>query len=66
MKLHKRIDVSVQRPNAPSRRARLGGEAIVLERLNLRNAEPDTSEMLGLPPRIAADGAPADVVLRRS
>ena len=47
--------------------ALLGGGAIVIEGLNLRDVEPGIYDMLCLPLRVVgADGAPARVVLRRS
>jgi arylformamidase len=54
-------------PGAPAHHALLGGGAIVIEGLNLRDVEPGIYDMLCLPLRVVgADGAPARVVLRRS
>lgn len=56
-----------KRPGAPAHRVLLGGGAIVIEGLNLRDVEPGVYEMLCLPLRVVgADGAPARVLLRRS
>ena len=45
----------------------LGGGAIVIEGLNLRDVEPGIYDMLCLPLRIVgADGAPARVLLRKN
>jgi arylformamidase len=52
-------------PGAPVHRALLGGGAIVIEGLNLRDVEPGIYDMMCLPLRIVgADGAPARVLLR--
>ena len=52
-------------PGAPAHRALLGGGAIVIEGLNLRDVEPGIYDMMCLPLRIVgADGAPARVLLR--
>jgi arylformamidase len=54
-------------PGAPAHHVLLGGGAIVIEGLNLREVEPGIYDMLCLPLRVVgADGAPARVVLRRS
>jgi arylformamidase len=54
-------------PGAPAHHVLLGGGAIVIEGLNLRDVEPGIYDMLCLPLRVVgADGAPARVVLRRS
>ncbi len=51
---------------APAHHALLGGGVIVIEGLNLSDAEAGQYEMYCLPLRIAgADGAPARVVLKR-
>jgi arylformamidase len=56
-----------KKPGAPAHRVLLGGGAIVIEGLNLRDVEPGVYEMFCLPLRIVgADGAPARVVLRQS
>ena len=56
-----------RKPGAPAHHVLLGGGAIVIEGLNLRDVEPGIYDMLCLPLRIVgADGAPARVVLRRS
>jgi arylformamidase len=55
-----------KKPGAPAHRALLSEGVIVIEGLNLSDAEPGMYEMYCLPLRIAgADGAPARVVLRR-
>jgi arylformamidase len=52
---------------APAHHALLGGGAIVIEGLNLRDVKPGVYEMFCLPLRIVgSDGAPARVVLRSS
>lgn len=54
-------------PGAPAHHVLLGGGAIVIEGLNLRDVEPGIYDMLCLPLRVVgADGAPARVVLRRN
>ena len=54
-------------PGAPAHHTLLGGGAIVIEGLNLRDVEPGIYDMLCLPLRlVGADGAPARVVLRRN
>lgn len=54
-------------PGAPVHHVLLGGGAIVIEGLNLRDVEPGIYEMICLPLRVVgADGAPARVLLRRS
>jgi arylformamidase len=54
-------------PGAPVHHVLLGGGAIVIEGLNLRDVEAGIYEMLCLPlPVVGSDGAPARVVLRRS
>ncbi|HEY3883892.1 MAG TPA: cyclase family protein [Vicinamibacterales bacterium] len=55
-----------KRPGAPAHHALLGNGVIIIEGLNLSDAEPGQYEMYCLPLRIAgADGAPARVVLKR-
>ena len=55
-----------KKPGAPAHHALLGGGVIVIEGLNLSDAEAGQYEMYCLPLRIAeADGAPARVVLKR-
>lgn len=55
-----------KKPGAPAHRALLSGGVIIIEGLNLADAEPGMYEMYCLPLRIAgADGAPARVVLKR-
>ena len=54
-----------KKPGAPAHHILLGGGAIVIEGLNLRDVEPGIYEMFCLPlPIVGADGAPARVVLR--
>ena len=54
-------------PGAPAHHILLGGGTIVIEGLNLRDAEPGVYDMYCLPLRIVgSDGAPARVVLRKS
>ena len=54
-------------PGAPAHHVLLGGGAIVIEGLNLRDVEPGIYDMLCLPLRVVgADGAPARVLLRRN
>ena len=56
-----------KKPGAPAHRVLLGGGAVIIEGLNLRDVEPGIYDMLCLPLRIVgADGAPARVLLRRS
>jgi arylformamidase len=56
-----------KKPGAPAHHVLLGGGAIVIEGLNLRDVEPGVYDMLCLPLRVVgADGAPARVVLRRN
>ena len=56
-----------KKPGAPAHHLLLGGGAIVIEGLNLRDVEPGIYDMLCLPLRVVgADGAPARVLLRRS
>lgn len=55
-----------KKPGAPAHRALLGDGVIIIEGLNLADAEPGMYEMYCLPLRVTAgDGAPARVVLRR-
>ena len=55
-----------RKPAAPAHRALLGNNVLIIEGLNLSDAEPGVYEMYCLPLRIAgADGAPARVVLKR-
>lgn len=55
-----------KKPGAPAHRALLGNSVLIIEGLNLSDAEPGVYEMYCLPLRIAgADGAPARVVLKR-
>jgi len=55
-----------KKPGAPAHRTLLSHGVIVIEGLNLSDAEPGMYELYCLPLRIAgADGAPARVVLRR-
>ena len=52
---------------APAHHVLLGGGAIIIEGLNLRDVEPGIYDMLCLPLRVVgADGAPARVLLRRT
>jgi arylformamidase len=54
-------------PGAPAHHVLLGGGAIVIEGLDLRDVEPGIYDMLCLPLRVVgADGAPARVLLRRN
>jgi arylformamidase len=56
-----------KKPGAPAHHVLLGGGAIIIEGLNLRDVEPGIYDMLCLPLRVVgADGAPARVLLRRS
>jgi arylformamidase len=55
-----------KKPGAPAHHVLLGGGVVIIEGLNLSDAEPGQYEMYCLPLRIAgADGAPARVVLKR-
>ena len=55
-----------KKPGAPAHRALLGAGVVIIEGLNLADAEPGMYEMYCLPLRIAGgDGAPARVVLKR-
>ena len=55
-----------KKPGAPAHHALLGNGVVIIEGLNLSDAEPGVYEMYCLPLRIAgADGAPARVVLKR-
>ena len=55
-----------KKPGAPAHRALLSQGVVIIEGLNLSDAEPGMYEMYCLPLRIAgADGAPARVVLKR-
>ena len=54
-------------PGAPAHHVLLGGGAIVIEGLNLRDVEPGVYELVCLPLRVVGcDGAPARAILRRS
>jgi arylformamidase len=56
-----------KKPGAPAHHVLLGGGAIIIEGLNLRDVEPGIYDLLCLPLRVVgADGAPARVLLRRS
>lgn len=55
-----------KKPGAPAHHVLLSNGVIIIEGLNLSDAEPGAYELYCLPLRIAgADGAPARVVLRR-
>lgn len=55
-----------RKPGAPAHRALLSQGIVIIEGLNLSNAEAGTYEMYCLPlPVSGADGAPARVVLKR-
>jgi arylformamidase len=55
-----------KKPGAPAHRALLSNEVVIIEGLNLSDAEPGMYEMYCLPLLVAdADGAPARVVLKR-
>jgi arylformamidase len=55
-----------KKPGAPAHRALLSNGIVIIEGLNLSNAEPGTYEMFCLPlPVSGGDGAPARVVLKR-
>jgi arylformamidase len=53
------------KPGAPAHHALLGSGIIIIEGLNLSDAEPGQYDMYCLPLRVDADGAPARVVLKR-
>ena len=55
-----------KKPGAPAHRALLSHGVVIIEGLNLAEAEPGMYEMYCLPLRVAGgDGAPARVVLKR-
>ena len=55
-----------KKPGAPAHHVLLGAGVIIIEGLNLSDAEPGNYEMYCLPLKIAnGDGAPARVVLKR-
>ena len=55
-----------KKPGAPAHRALLGENVVIIEGLNLSDADAGAYEMYCLPLRVAgADGAPARVVLQR-
>ena len=55
-----------KKPGAPAHRALLGGGVVIIEGLDLSEAEPGAYEMYCLPLKIKdADGAPARVVIKR-
>ena len=55
-----------KKPGAPAHRALLSQGIVIIEGLNLGEAEPGMYEMYCLPLRVAgADGAPARVILKR-
>lgn len=55
-----------KKPGAPAHRALLSGGVVIIEGLNLSEADPGMYEMYCLPLRVAGgDGAPARVVLKR-
>ena len=55
-----------KKPGAPAHRALLSQGVVIIEGLNLSDAEPGMYELYCLPLRVAgADGAPARVVLKR-
>jgi arylformamidase len=55
-----------KKPGAPAHRALLSQGIVIIEGLNLAEAEPGMYEMYCLPLRVAgADGAPARVILKR-
>lgn len=55
-----------KKPGAPAHRALLAQGVVIIEGLNLSEAEPGMYEMYCLPLRISgADGAPARVILKR-
>lgn len=49
----------------PAHKELAGNDIIVIEGINLLNVEPGEYELIALPIKINADGAPARVVLRR-
>jgi arylformamidase len=56
-----------EKPGGPAHHALLGGGAIIIEGLNLRDVEPGIYDMLCLPLRaVGVDDAPARVLLRRN
>jgi arylformamidase len=56
-----------KKPGAPAHHVLLGGGVIVIEGLNLRDAEPGIYDMICLPLRVVgSDGAPARVLLRKA
>jgi arylformamidase len=55
-----------KKAGAPAHRALLGSGVLIIEGLNLSDAEPGMYEMYCLPLRVAGgDGAPARVILKR-
>jgi arylformamidase len=55
-----------KKPGAPAHHVLLGNNVVIIEGLNLSDAEPGQYEMYCLPLRIeGSDGAPARVVLKR-
>jgi arylformamidase len=54
-----------KKAGAPAHKALLGNGVIIIEGLNLSEAEAGMYEMYCLPLRIHADGAPARVILKR-
>ena len=54
-----------QKAGAPAHTALLGNGVIIIEGLNLSDAEAGQYEMYCLPLRVHADGAPARVILKR-
>jgi arylformamidase len=55
-----------KKPGAPAHHTLLGSGVVIIEGLNLSEAEPGVYEMYCLPLRVAGgDGAPARVVLKR-
>jgi arylformamidase len=55
-----------KKPGAPAHRALLSAGVVIIEGLNLGEAEPGMYEMYCLPLRVAGgDGAPARVILKR-
>src|SRR6476619_242821 len=54
-----------KKAGAPAHRALLGNGVLIIEGLNLSEAEAGMYEMYCLPLRIHADGAPARVILKR-
>jgi arylformamidase len=53
------------KPGAPAHHVLLGSGTVIIEGLNLSDAEPGQYEMYCLPLRVDADGAPARVVLKQ-